>query len=731
MSEASKQAPKPVASFQMETQSERWVKYGANVALSVLIVLILVALLVYLGGRANWRKDTTAAGAYSLKPQTVRLIENLPQKVRIVGLFSKAQQDTGKKTEDDTNRVHFQQVADLIQEYQEKSGGKISAEMIDTTSEPGKVDRLFNDVAKKYGNDFNKYEEVLKAYAETFDKISKLATADIEALNKAKPKITDQKMLGTMIEIIYTVNVIPDDLDKIKRGVKEQLELKVPDYKGATEAIRSGLQNLVERADAVLKQFKTSTADAKTAPEFKEYIASATPRYEEMKKVADELLKKITSLGELKQLDELSQNKTNSVAILAENDLKVIPSSAIWKTDSNTSRMIEAEGKVKSRFAGEQQISTALVTLTSKDKKRVAFIRSGGAPATLSLPMVGYQGYMSEVGDRLREYGMDVVEKDISGQWQMQAMQMQMQGMPLPPEATDEQIKNAVWVVQMTQQDPRMLMQNPSAGMLGPKLDEHLKNGGSALVLVDVQTEKMDFLKDWGIQTRPEYIVVHEKIAPTGARSEDVGSDVQRQQPFFVLNEFGDHKVTQPLRSLDALFVPLIPVETVAAKGVKTTKILPVPTDPKSWGESDIDAVREGKTVNFNQKSDDKEGDLAGPLWAGAVAEKENGKGRLIVIGCEAFAADRFLHVPNIPVSNAQGRFVARFPGNSELFVNSVFWLADMDSLVAISPAAMEVPRVKALPKIAVDGIRVYFLIVMLPLMVLAAGMFVYLKRRD
>src|SRR5437764_1823554 len=116
MSEANKQVPKPVGPFQMETQSERWVKYGANVGLSVLIVLILVVLLVYLGGRANWRKDTTAAGAYSLKPQTVRLIENMPQKVRIVGFFSKAQEITGKKTEDEPNRSQYQQVEEVIKE---------------------------------------------------------------------------------------------------------------------------------------------------------------------------------------------------------------------------------------------------------------------------------------------------------------------------------------------------------------------------------------------------------------------------------------------------------------------------------------------------------------------------------------------------------------------------------------------------------------------------------------
>ena len=46
----------------------------------------------------------------------------------------------------------------------------------------------------------------------------------------------------------------------------------------------------------------------------------------------------------------------------------------------------------------------------------------------------------------------------------------------------------------------------------------------------------------------------------------------QRQQFVFILNNFGDHLLTRPLRSLDAFFVPLLPVDVDKnAKGVKTT----------------------------------------------------------------------------------------------------------------------------------------------------------------
>jgi len=354
-----------------------------------------------------------------------------------------------------------------------------------------------------------------------------------------------------------------------------------------------------------------------------------------------------------------------------------------------------------------------------------------GLPATTSLPMVGYDAPMADFGDRLRDYGIEIVEKDISGQWMMQAMQMQQQGMPLPPEPSDEELKGIPWVVLLTQMNPRMMMQNPQAGQLGAKVGEHLKNGGSALILVDPQTQPLDFLKDWGIQIKPEYVVVHEKVADKGARSEDITNDWQRQQAVFVINEYGDHPLVRPLNSLDGLFVPIIPVDTVAAKGYKTAKILPIPTSLKSWGESDFQSLVQQKEVTFTAKKDGKDDDLPGPLWAGAVSEKEGGSGRLIVLGSRQFATDEFASVPDRAASAAQRSLVLRFPANAELLNNCVFWISHTDSLIALSPTALEVPRVSDMKEGLARFLKIGVLIVLLPLGVVAAGTMVYLRRRD
>jgi len=311
-------------------------------------------------------------------------------------------------------------------------------------------------------------------------------------------------------------------------------------------------------------------------------------------------------------------------------------------------------------------------------------------------------------------------------------MQIQAQrGMPMPPEASEAQMKDAVWIVLVTPQNPQELMQNPSAGMMGPKVAEHLKNGGSAMILMYPQTEKLDFLKEWGIEPHPEYVLVHDKIDPSGARSEDRTLDWQRQQPVFGIDNYGDHMITRPLRALDGIFSPLIPIKTMDVKGVKVTPILPIPKNPKAWGEGDFDALRQRKIVEFNaNKTDTAPADLAQPLWAGAVAEKDKG-GRLVVIGSLDFANNDFLQEPDIEVLTTQGRIVPRYPGNGELFVNSVFWLTKMDTMIAISPTALEVPRVAPGNEAWMNFWRVGVLIVGLPLLVLVAGSFVYLKRRD
>src|ERR1051325_9928058 len=74
-------------SKQPESQKERWIKYGANVGLVSIVAIVLAGLVTYLAQKTNRRIDTTASGAYSLKPQTINLIKDLKGKTKIVSLY--------------------------------------------------------------------------------------------------------------------------------------------------------------------------------------------------------------------------------------------------------------------------------------------------------------------------------------------------------------------------------------------------------------------------------------------------------------------------------------------------------------------------------------------------------------------------------------------------------------------------------------------------------------------
>jgi hypothetical protein len=259
---------------------------------------------------------------------------------------------------------------------------------------------------------------------------------------------------------------------------------------------------------------------------------------------------------------------------------------------------------------------------------------------------------------------------------------------------------------------------------------QHLKAGGSALVLTTPQADNLAMaLDDWGVRMCTDIVAVHEPIKAQNSRLTDVIEDVQRQPFMFLIHDYGDHPLAKPLKSLEGLISPLTVVETNPKAGYKTTPLLPVPQTLKTWGESNLEAaLNEESVVEYNPpKGADRLGDLPPPLFAGAVVEKEDGNGRLVVIGSLQFAINTFINFPDLRFQ----RPVARFPGNAELFCNSVLWLSKMEPMLAISPAAMEVSRIREISPGALQFWRVGVLLIALPGMVILAGILMYFARRD
>ena len=137
-----------------ETQRQRWMKYGANVVLSSLVVILLAAMLTWIGrNRMPMRFDTTVGGTQSLRPQSVNFIQDLKQPIRIVALYPQLKSDSHEQD-------YYQPVADLLNEYADQG-----QEHHDRVARPGYAEGRFQqagaDVTNKYGGAVQGYKAFL------------------------------------------------------------------------------------------------------------------------------------------------------------------------------------------------------------------------------------------------------------------------------------------------------------------------------------------------------------------------------------------------------------------------------------------------------------------------------------------------------------------------------------------------------------------------------------------
>src|SRR5687767_5943756 len=162
-----------------ESQQERWIKYGANVVLVTVVVILLAGIITYLAQRTAKRIDTTASGAYSLKPQTTNILRDLKGKTKIVSLYTKEIIQGNKSVPS----PYVGPVVDLLDEYRRK-GKNIEVDSIDPVQNPSKVDDLIAEVTNKYGGEVKQYREVLDAFPKTYAQIKELSTAEAGRIAK-------------------------------------------------------------------------------------------------------------------------------------------------------------------------------------------------------------------------------------------------------------------------------------------------------------------------------------------------------------------------------------------------------------------------------------------------------------------------------------------------------------------------------------------------------------------
>jgi ABC-type uncharacterized transport system involved in gliding motility auxiliary subunit len=321
----------------------------------------------------------------------------------------------------------------------------------------------------------------------------------------------------------------------------------------------------------------------------------------------------------------------------------------------------------------EEQVTNALIKVTRAEKKKVYFLSGHGEHSL----------------EDTEANGLSVVKKMMEDKNYQAEPLILMRAEAVPADC-------AILVVA-----------GPQTDLAEPELKtiaQYISGGGRVLFLVDPQTAPSlkPFLDKYGIVLGNDIVI--------DRLSRLFGGDYLMP----VLTSYApDHPITRNF-NVASFFAVARSVSTREAAGYHTTSL--AKTGDGSWAETDLSALEKGKA------SFDPGKDTQGPISLAAVSEAassddeenkaaESGKGAVVVFGDSDF------------VTNAK----ANLSGDSQLFMNTVNWLAKEESLIAIPPKEN---KFQPILLTAADARMLFVLpVIVLPGLVLIGGVYVFARR--
>ncbi len=181
---------------------------------------------------------------------------------------------------------------------------------------------------------------------------------------------------------------------------------------------------------------------------------------------------------------------------------------------------------------------------------------------------------------------------------------------------------------------------------------------------------------------------------------------VNTQNPLqAVSSQIGQHPITQNLTQNYIVILPQARSISVGTAPENVTLTPIIMTTENSWGETELVA---NETPEFSPEKDNP-----GPLNLAVVGENTTTQGRVVVFGNSLYATDQ--------VFDAYG--------NGNMFINSVDWAAEQESLINITPRT-QTPRAYVPPTQGRFIILVIVSVFVLPGMIVFAGISSWLARR-
>ncbi len=691
------------------TQAKRRARYGLNVTIALVAATGIVVGLNAIVDRQfrrlppagkDWvRFDLTATRQYSLSPQTRKVLTSLDEDYEIVCLFR-------------APTLQTQRVRDLVEEYPRYSS-RLTVEVIDPVRDITAVEEFLGRVRERYADQIEPTEVAIRqglaALAQTREAFIEATTLMRDALDG--DALDDSATRRLMEQAFGAMTQLGSDLSEMDKQVNAALESPLPDYRLEAAKLTSVMTQLTTGVfPPVVRQFKQLVELEQTPADVKDTLLKVVALIEPLEQSVGEAQFALESVGPIEGYQEATATllREECVAVLSPTQVRAIPVRELFREPDP--RLVEQQGQADLGFIGEERLTGTLVSLSLKTPPLVVFV-------TNSQPAMGPRGAYRAVAQRLMATNFEVQQWNPRGETSPFGQPMPPTDPPQPKEG-----QKAVWVILPF---PPLDPGNPMAAINSPKqeigelLNRVLESGDAALVMLGAEPAAqfgapdpiVQLVERWGVKPQLDRIVMRQIQTP------DRQSRATAQ--FQVADWPGVLPITRALAGMPGYFVGPSPIDVGAADGV-TIEPLVVLSGPLMWTFSDFTSVEAVQRAQYNPETAEDH------FTIGVAAVK--GDARLVAVADAAWATDSLVTYGVFGPGSAEV-VGATFPGNGELFVNSVYWLAGLEELIAASPRSQDIRRIQAMSGATLLTYR-WLLLAGMPLVILVAGTGVWLVRR-
>jgi hypothetical protein len=600
---------------------------------------------------------------------------------------------------------------DLVNEYARQSSS-ITVRHIDPDTQVEELKAVYQELHDRFAVDVKPAREAVDQAITIMESLQTAATEQAAAIDALLEGSTIANPMS--IQPFRQAKGILEIRIKENTTVLKQLErardTPMPDYAGQILELQSALQRWSTLAlQPIGATFDTLSNDRKQANAVIDAALRIVDYTERTRIIVNEGLNALSRVSVPEPYTRLlveSATTDSSVLVLGPEGTRKARFVALTQMFLGATRTEDGQGSQEQVFRGEELLTAAMIRMQMAVPPLVVFAYTGPAPA------IGQGGAYRLLGERLEGAGFEVI------QWNPMGIRSPGSPPTAPtPPPTPRANQDVVWIFPpLTQPDASNPMPT-GADRVVQLARDRMDQGDGVLMMVRYDAAArfsatdpfVQLLSVWGIEANPGKLILHE-VKVDESRS-------QASMQFLIRNWPTELPITQALAGLPGLSYAASPLKEAKEKSesVRVWPLIELRED-RQWAEGDFG----GDTMpKFNAA-------FAAESFNVAMAAEHDGR-RLVAISDPAFGMDSLLNAGR--GGGTADQTGAALPANAEFFVNSAYWLAHLDTLIAASARTQDIRRIDPISASTQRTIRIG-LLAGLPMLTLVVGVGVWLARR-